>query len=68
MIIDDDVLTKGNPLRCTEDTAWILNSSEGSAASKVVDKDKLLCATPYDGRPLVPVVEIIAVTRPLNFF
>ncbi|XP_019889034.1 protein singed wings 2 isoform X2 [Ooceraea biroi] len=49
----------GNPLRCTEDTAWILDFSEGSAASKVVDKDKLLCATPYDGRPLVPVVEII---------
>nr|XP_012220280.1 PREDICTED: protein singed wings 2 isoform X1 [Linepithema humile] len=50
----------GNPLRCTKDTAWILDSSEGSTASKVVDKDKLLCTTPYDGRPLVSVVEIIA--------
>ncbi|XP_011632238.1 protein singed wings 2 [Pogonomyrmex barbatus] len=53
----------GNPLRCTEDIAWILDSSEGSAASKVVDKDKLLCATPYDGRPLVPIVEIIATLK-----
>ncbi|TGZ47408.1 Protein singed wings 2 [Temnothorax longispinosus] len=53
----------GNPLRCTEDVAWILDSSEGSAASKVVDKDKLLCATPYDGRPLVPIVEIIATLK-----
>ncbi|KAH0955766.1 hypothetical protein HN011_003357 [Eciton burchellii] len=53
----------GNPLRCTEDAAWILDPSEGSAASKVVDKDKLLCATPYDGRPLVPVLEIIAALR-----
>ncbi|KAL0121894.1 hypothetical protein PUN28_006999 [Cardiocondyla obscurior] len=53
----------GNPLRCTEDVAWILDSGEGSAASKVVDKDKLLCATPYDGRPLVPIVEIIATLK-----
>lgn len=55
-------------MRCTEDVAWILDSSEGSAASKVVDKDKLLCATPYDGRPLVPIVEIIVVTRKYILF
>lgn len=48
-------------MRCTEDTAWILDSDEGSVASRVVDRDKLLCAAPYDGRPLVPVVEIIVV-------
>ncbi|XP_032678320.1 protein singed wings 2 [Odontomachus brunneus] len=53
----------GNPLRCTEDTAWILDSTEGSVASRVVDRDKLLCAAPYDGRPLVPVVEIIVALR-----
>ncbi|XP_029167010.1 protein singed wings 2 isoform X2 [Nylanderia fulva] len=53
------ILLAGNPLRCTEDTAWILDPNEGSAASKVVDKDKLLCATPYDGRPLLPIIEII---------
>lgn len=53
----------GNPLRCTEDVAWILDPGEGSAASKVVDKDKLLCATPYDGRPLVPIVEIIVTLK-----
>ncbi|KAL6442364.1 hypothetical protein ACFW04_002540 [Cataglyphis niger] len=57
------VLLAGNPLRCTEDTAWILDPNEGSAASKVVDKDKLLCATPYDGRPLLPIVEIIATLK-----
>ncbi|XP_014468068.1 PREDICTED: protein singed wings 2 [Dinoponera quadriceps] len=53
----------GNPLRCTEDTAWILDSDEGSVASRVVDRDKLLCTAPYDGRPLVPVVEIIVALR-----
>ncbi|KAG5308359.1 HFW2 protein, partial [Acromyrmex insinuator] len=58
-----DIYLTGNPLRCTEDVAWILDSSEGSAASKVVDKDKLLCATPYDGRPLVPVVKIIVTLK-----
>ncbi|XP_011264609.1 protein singed wings 2 [Camponotus floridanus] len=57
------ILLTGNPLRCTEDTAWILDPNEGSAASKVVDKDKLLCATPYDGRPLLPIVEIIATLK-----
>ncbi|XP_011165540.1 protein singed wings 2 [Solenopsis invicta] len=57
------VYLTGNPLRCTEDVAWILDSSEGSAASKVADKDKLLCATPYDGRPLVPIVEIIVTLK-----
>ncbi|XP_018304495.1 protein singed wings 2 isoform X1 [Mycetomoellerius zeteki] len=58
-----DIYLAGNPLRCTEDVAWILDSSEGSAASKVVDKDKLLCATPHDGRPLVPIVEIIVTLK-----
>lgn len=57
------ILLAGNPLRCTEDTAWILDPNEGSAASKVVDKDKLLCVTPYDGRPLLPIVEIIATLK-----
>ncbi|XP_072752779.1 protein singed wings 2 isoform X2 [Anoplolepis gracilipes] len=57
------IFLAGNPLRCTEDTAWILDPNEGSAASKVVDKDKLLCATPYDGRPLLPIVEIIATLK-----
>lgn len=57
------ILLTGNPLRCTEDTAWILDPNEGSAASKVVDKDKLLCAPPYDGRPLLPIVEIIATLK-----
>ncbi|XP_020290611.1 protein singed wings 2 isoform X2 [Pseudomyrmex gracilis] len=65
--VNENVLERlylsGNPLRCTEDTAWILNSSEGSVASKVVDKDKLLCAAPFDRRPLVPVVEIIATLK-----
>ncbi|XP_012539692.2 protein singed wings 2 [Monomorium pharaonis] len=59
----EHIYLTGNPLRCTEDVAWILDPSEGSAASKVVDKDKLLCATPYDGRPLVPIVEIIATLK-----
>jgi len=45
-----------------------LDASEGSAATKVADKDKLLCATPYDGRPLVPIVEIIVVTREYSLF
>lgn len=53
------IYLSGNPLKCTHDTAWILDIQNGSLASKVLDREKLRCSVPYDGRPLVPVVEII---------
>ncbi|XP_035724179.1 protein singed wings 2-like isoform X2 [Vespa mandarinia] len=49
----------GNPLKCTENISWILDLRNGSFAEKIVDREKLRCSVPYNGRPLVPVVEII---------
>lgn len=57
-------MEKGNPLKCTEDTKWILNREEGSLGHKIADKEHLRCTVPYDGRSLIPVVEIIIV---INF-
>ncbi|XP_047369606.1 protein singed wings 2 isoform X3 [Vespa velutina] len=51
----------GNPLKCTENISWILDLRNGSFAEKIVDREKLRCSVPYNGRPLVPVVEIIMV-------
>lgn len=53
------IYLSGNPLKCTQNTAWILDLRNGSLAGKVYDREKLRCSIPYDGRPLVPVVEII---------
>lgn len=49
----------GNPLKCTENMSWILDLRNGSFAEKIVDREKLRCSAPYNGRLLVPVVEII---------
>ncbi|XP_076671208.1 protein singed wings 2 isoform X1 [Andrena cerasifolii] len=49
----------GNPLECTESTRWILDQEKGSFGDKIADKDNLRCTAPYEGRPLVQVVEII---------
>ncbi|XP_011304931.1 protein singed wings 2 [Fopius arisanus] len=54
----------GNPWKCEDNTmTWILNMTHGSVARKILDRDKLHCAHPYEGRPLLPVVEIIATLR-----
>lgn len=42
--------------------AWILESGNHSIANKIDDKFDLRCSAPYDGRPLVPVVEILVVS------
>ncbi|XP_063974463.1 protein singed wings 2 isoform X1 [Diachasmimorpha longicaudata] len=58
------ILLAGNPWKCEDKTmTWILNMTHGSVARKIGDRDKLHCAHPYEGRPLVPVVEIIATLR-----
>ncbi|XP_034175163.1 protein singed wings 2 [Osmia lignaria lignaria] len=49
----------GNPLKCTEDTRWILDQEKDSLGRKISDKSSLRCTTPYEGRPFVPVIEII---------
>ncbi|CAL7940510.1 unnamed protein product [Xylocopa violacea] len=49
----------GNPLKCSEDTKWILHQEKGSLGHAVADRQHLRCTVPYEGRPLVPVVEII---------
>ncbi|XP_003488294.1 protein singed wings 2 [Bombus impatiens] len=53
------IYLSGNPLKCTEDTKWILNKETGSLGHKIADKEHLRCTVPYDGRSLIPVVEII---------
>ncbi|XP_076243966.1 protein singed wings 2 [Calliopsis andreniformis] len=53
------VYLSGNPIRCTEAAKWILDRENGSLSHKVADKDNLRCTTPYEGRSLVQVVEII---------
>ncbi|XP_043264733.1 protein singed wings 2 [Colletes gigas] len=57
------VYLSGNPLRCTEDATWILNQEKGSFSRKIADKDNLRCTAPYEGRPLVQVVEIIKMLK-----
>lgn len=42
--------------------SWILESGNYSIAYKIDDKFDLQCSAPYDGRPLVPVVEILVVS------
>ncbi|KZC05469.1 PREDICTED: protein singed wings 2 [Dufourea novaeangliae] len=54
-----DVYLSGNPLKCTERTKWILDQTKGSPSRKIADKENLRCSAPYEGRPLVQVVEII---------
>ncbi|XP_026668549.1 protein singed wings 2 [Ceratina calcarata] len=53
------VYLSGNPLKCSENTKWILDQGKGSLSHKITDKEHLRCTVPYDGRPLIPVVEII---------
>ncbi|XP_053998310.1 protein singed wings 2 isoform X2 [Hylaeus anthracinus] len=53
------VYLSGNPLGCTENATWILNQEKGSLSRKIADKDSLRCTAPYEGRPLIQVVEII---------
>lgn len=53
------IYLSGNPLKCTEETKWILNREKGSLGHKIADKEYLRCTAPYDGRALIPVVEII---------
>ncbi|CAK9828461.1 Protein singed wings 2 [Anthophora retusa] len=53
----------GNPLKCTENAKWILDQNKGSLGYKVADKESLRCTVPYDGRPLIPVVEIITTLK-----
>lgn len=57
-------IREGNPLKCTENTKWILNREKDSLGHKIADKEHLRCTVPYDGRALIPVVEIINV---INF-
>ncbi|CAD1471132.1 unnamed protein product, partial [Heterotrigona itama] len=38
---------------------WILNRGKDSLGHKIADKEHLRCTVPYDGRALIPVVEII---------
>ncbi|XP_051164188.1 protein singed wings 2 isoform X2 [Leptopilina boulardi] len=49
----------GNPWKCRKEMSWILESGNYSIANKIDDKFDLQCSAPYDGRPLVPVVEIL---------
>ncbi|XP_016770261.2 protein singed wings 2 isoform X2 [Apis mellifera] len=62
------IYLSGNPLKCMEETKWILNREKGSLGHKIADKEYLRCTAPYDGRPLIPVVEIINIKdlRPLT--
>ncbi|XP_066594973.1 protein singed wings 2 [Prorops nasuta] len=53
------IYLSGNPLKCTENASWILDTGKGSPGSKISDRDKLRCSSPYEGRLLVPVMEII---------
>lgn len=59
---------KGNPLECTESTRWILDQEKGSFGDKIADKDNLRCTAPYEGRPLVQVVEIINVNGNCRYY
>ncbi|XP_012251576.2 protein singed wings 2 isoform X2 [Athalia rosae] len=54
-----EVYLMGNEWKCVSEMSWILNMENDSVASRVVDRDKLMCSVPYYDRPLVPVVEII---------
>ncbi|KAK0091506.1 hypothetical protein PV326_003111 [Microctonus aethiopoides] len=53
----------GNPWKCNYNMSWILNINNYSLAVKIKDKEKLHCTSPYEGRPLFAVVEIIATLR-----
>lgn len=53
------IYLSANPLECTDNTRWILDQGKGSLGRKISDKNNLRCAKPYEGRPLIPVIEII---------
>lgn len=46
---------------------WILNMTSGSLSRRIVDRDKLYCSVPFEGRPLVSVIEIIMVNNIYSF-
>lgn len=51
----------GNPWKCNENITWIADINDTSLANKIEDRDKLLCSIPYEGRPLITVMNIITV-------
>nr|XP_033342876.1 protein singed wings 2 [Megalopta genalis] len=53
------VYLSGNLLNCAESTKWILDQRKDSLGQKIADRRSLRCAAPFEGRPLVQVVEII---------
>ncbi|XP_015605389.1 protein singed wings 2 isoform X2 [Cephus cinctus] len=57
------IYLSGNRWKCSINNQWILNSRNGSVASRVIDRDKLVCSTPFDGRQLLSVVEIIVTLK-----
>ncbi|XP_012270288.1 protein singed wings 2 isoform X1 [Orussus abietinus] len=54
-----EIYLSGNKWKCSLDNSWILDSRKVSVASRIVDRDKLRCHTPFTGRPLLFVMEII---------
>ncbi|XP_023288712.1 protein singed wings 2 isoform X2 [Orussus abietinus] len=57
-----EIYLSGNKWKCSLDNSWILDSRKVSVASRIVDRDKLRCHTPFTGRPLLFVMEIIEIT------
>lgn len=60
--------TLGNQWICDEGAAWFANATYESLLQRIVDREDLRCSTPHKGRPLIPVMEVIEVTRVSFFF
>ncbi|XP_044009972.1 protein singed wings 2 [Aphidius gifuensis] len=60
MMMLHHIYLAGNPWKCNDKSmTWILNMTSGSLSRRIVDRDKLHCSIPFEGRPLVSVIEII---------
>ncbi|XP_011498518.1 PREDICTED: protein singed wings 2 [Ceratosolen solmsi marchali] len=54
-----NIYLAGNHWRCDDTSAWLVNPTFDALVSRVADREELRCSTPYKGRPLLPVMEVI---------
>ncbi|XP_014214501.1 protein singed wings 2 isoform X2 [Copidosoma floridanum] len=54
-----DVYLAGNQWTCNENSVWLVNSSYGSLVERVVDRDEMRCWSPFKGKPLLFVMEVM---------
>lgn len=53
----------GNHWSCDENSAWLVNNSYASLVERIEDKDEIRCWSPFKGKPLLFVTDVMQVTQ-----